>query len=568
MIKTLTLGYAGEYGARMMTIDLSEEAAMWPDAAAQLLLVRPGEHTPYPADKAVYADGCMTFTPTKADMAIAGQGYAQVYFYGADGNVLGKSSMMITHILASLGGDSTEPPSGDELGYYDKLMQQAALAIAAGESAQEDAQTAAESAAKAEAALEEMKSISTQSGNMPAGGSSGQILAKKSAENYDTHWIDPPSGSGTGSGVADSVAWDNVTDKPSTYPPAAHTHPEYLGKNETAANAALLNGKDADQYALKTDLPTKASDIGALAEDAQAADSAKLDGKEPKYYIQPRKLLDNSDFKISQAGYGGLHGATKYAADRWVANASNIAGLTNGIRISGSTWNCEIRQQLSNPTSLLGKTLTFAVKMRGVGPSGYLGIFPTNEEGALIEAHVTTWTEINEEFGVYTVTCTIPQNAAKIYVAVNNPNDGTDVDYWYDVEWADIYEGAYTADNLPPHIPKGYAAELAECQRYFVRYGKTDGNNHIGYAQAATSTVSNAVLCLSQSMRIYNPTVTLNGDMMLRNGVTDIKATSITVNSLGSGAFAYVAINATNLVAGTMYAVRLVGATLDFSADL
>lgn len=294
MIKTLTLGYAGEYGARMMTIDLSEEAAMWPDAAAQLLLVRPGEHTPYPADNAVYADGCMTFTPTKADMAIPGQGYAQVYFYGADGNVLGKSSMMVTHILSSLGGESTEPPSGDELGYYDKLMQQAALAIAAGESAKEDAQSAAESAAKAEAALEEMKNISTQSGNMPDGGSPGQILAKKSAENYDTHWIDPPSGSGTGGGVADSVAWGNVTDKPSTYPPAAHTHPEYLGKNETAANAASLNGKSADQYALKSELPNvpvqsvngktgavslSASDVGALSATAQAADSAKLGGK-------------------------------------------------------------------------------------------------------------------------------------------------------------------------------------------------------------------------------------------------------------------------------------------------
>lgn len=254
MIKTLTLGYAGEYGARAMTIDLSEEAAMWPDAAAQLLLVRPGEHTPYPADNAVYADGCMTFTPTKADMAIAGQGHAQVYFYSSDGNVLGKSGVMITHILASLGGDSTEPPSDDELGYYDKLMQQAALAIAAGNSAKTSAQSAAENAAKAEAALEEMKSISTQSGNMPDGGSSGQILAKKSDESYDTHWIDPPSGSSSGGGVADSVAWGNVTGKPDTYPPASHTHPEYLGKNETAANANQLNGKSASEYALANDV--------------------------------------------------------------------------------------------------------------------------------------------------------------------------------------------------------------------------------------------------------------------------------------------------------------------------
>ena len=32
--------------------------------------------------------------------------------------------------------------------------------------------------------------------------------------------------------------------------------------------------------------------------------------------------------------------------------------------------------------------------------------------------------------------------------------------------WAALYEGAYTADTLPPYFPKGYAEELAECQRY------------------------------------------------------------------------------------------------------
>jgi hypothetical protein len=30
-----------------------------------------------------------------------------------------------------------------------------------------------------------------------------------------------------------------------------------------------------------------------------------------------------------------------------------------------------------------------------------------------------------------------------------------------------LYEGEYTIETLPPYIPKGYAAELAECQRYF-----------------------------------------------------------------------------------------------------
>lgn len=33
---------------------------------------------------------------------------------------------------------------------------------------------------------------------LPAGGRAGQLLAKKSAEDYDAHWTDPPEGGGSG----------------------------------------------------------------------------------------------------------------------------------------------------------------------------------------------------------------------------------------------------------------------------------------------------------------------------------------------------------------------------------
>lgn len=154
MSKNLTLGYAGEYGARAMTIDLYEEAELWPDATPKLLLCRPGEDAPYVFEGTTYENSCLTFTPRKVDTAIAGTGYAQVYFYGADGTLLGKSGLMTTLILRAMSGDVTQEPSAEQKSYYDNLMEQVALAVAAGQTAPGYAQSAAESAAAAAAAQE------------------------------------------------------------------------------------------------------------------------------------------------------------------------------------------------------------------------------------------------------------------------------------------------------------------------------------------------------------------------------------------------------------------------------
>ena len=40
------------------------------------------------------------------------------------------------------------------------------------------------------------------------------------------------------------------------------------------------------------------------------------------------------------------------------------------------------------------------------------------------------------------------------------------------VRWAALYEGSYDASTLPAYQPKGYAAELAECMRYYQVFGK------------------------------------------------------------------------------------------------
>ena len=49
------------------------------------------------------------------------------------------------------------------------------------------------------------------------------------------------------------------------------------------------------------------------------------------------------------------------------------------------------------------------------------------------------------------------------YAEVIIGNAGKDKTYI----WAALYEGAYTTDTLPPYVPRPYAVELAECQRYY-----------------------------------------------------------------------------------------------------
>ena len=70
--------------------------------------------------------------------------------------------------------------------------------------------------------------------------------------------------------------------------------------------------------------------------------------------------------------------------------------------------------------------------------------------------------------------------------------------------WAALYEGVYTADTLPPYIPKGYAAELAQCKRYYniIPYDMDDY-----YVNANTAYPSMYPVSFPE-MRIV-PTVTL-----------------------------------------------------------
>ena len=218
----------------------------------------------------------------------------------------------------------------------------------------------------------------------------------------------------------------------------------------------------------------------------------------------PRNLLDNSDFThpIAQAGIGGLHGAAAYAVDRWVrTDGATVSADVNGLKIVSdkTNWVAGIRQRIE--AKRFADVMTLAV--RGVFPVAcrlyaYIGSGTVNFGTAYFKGEAAERTLI--------LKLTKPEGltgdeAVNLYISPDTGSTGTAAV----VRWAALYEGEYTAETLPPYVPKGYAAELAECLRY---YRKIKANNETFFGYAANG-VAYAFIPL-QTMRIA-PTVTGGG---------------------------------------------------------
>lgn len=155
--------------------------------------------------------------------------------------------------------------------------------------------------------------------------------------------------------------------------------------------------------------------------------------------MQPRNLLDNSDFTnpVNQRGiYSAINGS--YIIDRWVFLNSKFTG------------NVTITQSAN-------------------------GITITNDAGADTIAIVQRFIDKNYYDGKYTAVAKTTDGLVFGYVEVfDSENSVCQMTIWLTngatVVWAALYEGSYTADTLPPYVPKGYTAEFAECRRYYKRF--------------------------------------------------------------------------------------------------
>ena len=222
-----------------------------------------------------------------------------------------------------------------------------------------------------------------------------------------------------------------------------------------------LNDPTEDTHAAnKRYVDEAATASNAYTDTAKAEANAYTDASVRK--AAPRNLLDNSDFTnlVAQAGIGGNHGAVAYAADRWILDSGTVS-YAEGV---GLTMNGTIRQKLEQ-----------------IPAAAYPYIGMASGEASI-------------SYDNGTVSITSSGGAIK---------------------WAALYTTEYSSAAMPEYQPKGYGAELAECQRYYYRNcdGDMSSRKLAGlYApkyHRTTSVVFPVTMRETPSITLYNP---MNGN--------------------------------------------------------
>ena len=345
-------------------------------------------------------------------------------------------------------------------------------------------------------------------------------------------------------------------------------------------NADTLGGKASSDYVLETELDTYKSEISSgmnsitnsvsqnttnianmeanivtnyLLKTETSVNSNLFGGKAPEYYIQPRNLLDNSDFTnpVNQRGYisGANIAAYSYCIDRW-RDQSGI-GSTFSFDNSGALINGAISQNVDSKMILSGRTYTFAVIFADNSVLCVSGVVTTN---------VNSWTSFAVANDGNVRIRILAEHPEAIKLQVEDVESKR-------IKAATLYEGEYTAETLPPYLTKGYYAELYECQRYFQRHTFPQYAT-IGLAYQGPEYCF-LQLPLYRNMRINSPSLTHTGGLI----------------SLGSGTYSFNGsagncLRATTTIgqnyttisnpAGSCYCYTLdaVGTCFDISADL
>ena len=234
--------------------------------------------------------------------------------------------------------------------------------------------------------------------------------------------------------------------------------------------------------------------------------------------LAPHNLLDNSDFtnpvnQRGQTSYSGTGGKV-YTIDRWHTWSASISVSVQSGYLSVTNSTDSIYQNISqiiDKHNLTGKAATIAVWDAAGNVYCASGVISTNNEIACNTPTDFWFSAILEDDNT-------------IYFAIKPRGAKTAT-----IKAAALYEGSYTADTLPAYQPKGYAAELAECMRYY----KTMGFPVIPCANNPAGTQVYGFLPFR--MRIDNPTVSCDTLYFFKGDTTFCSVSSASAASYGTG---------------------------------
>lgn len=208
------------------------------------------------------------------------------------------------------------------------------------------------------------------------------------------------------------------------------------------ANALPKDGTDP----MTADLPMGGHRVTGLG--APVADGDAVPLGYARKVGNPHNLLDNSDFRnpVNQRGKTS-YTTDGYSIDRWYVTSygalnGHTLSLESGyIRIQSNVDCSRLYQNLENYAQLFGKKCTIALKADG---TIYSAIFKMGGGKTMLSSGIE-------------------------FISVDELHVILDFTGTHNLEWVALYEGEYTAENLPDYQPKGYSAELMECRRYFYK---------------------------------------------------------------------------------------------------
>lgn len=239
---------------------------------------------------------------------------------------------------------------------------------------------------------------------------------------------------------------------------------------------------------------------------------------------QPRNLLNNSNFgnPVNQRGQETYTGSGEYTytIDRWVTGDGDTVSIT--IPDNPQTYS-DLQKYITGDGAIYqyfeadwSDVADGIVTFAACDTDGIIHCVTTSGEG--------TGEGLMSDTGVIGILDGFAPNEGDITKAT-----GLVFLMLGSWRWAAVYPGAYTADTLPPYVPKGYALEYLECSRYYRNFVGRFTPVTILAAGTARMTVHTTV-----PMRV-TPTVTLlNADNIILNTSGAGKVLTVTSASVDS----------------------------------